>query len=73
MDTEKTLGLDPSDIPAADDRDEWDDEEEPLEEPPELYHQDDPGLVNPEEQDGWPLLYDQDGREYIQPPLLGRA
>lgn len=71
MDTTKVLDLDPSDIPAADDREEWDDEEEPLEEPAELYHADDPGVLMQEEP--WPTLEDADGNTYVQPPLLGDA
>jgi hypothetical protein len=62
--------FDPNDIPAADDRDEWDEEREPTEEPAELYHTDDPGITQYEE---WPSLHDRDGVEYLQPPLLGDA
>jgi hypothetical protein len=65
MDAELVLGIDPADIPAADERDDWDEEREPTEEePPDLYHTGDPGTPSSDE------LYDVDGVRYEQDPLL---
>lgn len=63
MDAEQVLGIDPEDIPAADERDDWDEEREPTEEPTDLYHTGDPGTPSSDQ------LYDVDGYVYEQPVL----
>jgi hypothetical protein len=44
MNMERTLDLNPDDIPEADDRSEWDDLEVPHVEPEDLYDEDDPRI-----------------------------
>ena len=62
MDTTKVLEIDPDDIPAADDRDFWEDI------PVTAYKDESSGESPGIEEDGEPI-FDADGREYRQPAL----